>query len=327
MSARGLPGFLFSVLLVAVLFAVSVSVGPAGLRAPPPIGPLDLIAWLRVYRSLAAAGVGALLGLAGALIQYSVSNPLAAPSILGLPQGALVAAAALTLALGAPPPPGLGLLVASLGALAAYWVTMAIAYRGGLSGAGLVVAGIAVSSALTGLAGLLLILVESRIGILGAELLLGTFAYATRGDAVVAAVSSVVLVAASLPLLGRLDLLSYGDEVAAAAGVSPPLARLAATLLAAAATAAAIYVAGLVGFVGLIAPAAARGLVGGHPARSVPASAVLGAAVTLAADTAARLAAPLLSLGELPAGTATSLVGGIFLAYLAARGAAGGEPL
>lgn len=322
--ARGFTGFLASALLVALLFAASVSIGPAGVRPPPPIGPLDLVALLRIYRSVAAAGVGALLGLAGALIQYSVSNPLAAPSLLGLPQGALVAAAGLTLALNAPPPPGLGLLVASLGALAAYWVTMAVAYRGGLSGEGLVVAGIAVSSALTGLAGLLLMLVESRLGILGAELLLGTFAYATRSDALVAAVSAAALVAASLPLLGRLDLLSYGDEVASAAGVSPPLARLAATLLAAAATAAAIYVAGLVGFVGLIAPAAARGLVGGHPARSVPVSAVLGAAVTLGADTAARLAAPALGLGELPAGTATSLVGGLFLAYLAARGAASG---
>lgn len=304
--------------VLAALFLSSLAVGPAGLRAPPPLGPLDEVGLLRLYRTALAASTGALLGLAGALVQYATANPLAAPSLLGLPQGALAAAAAAVLLYpSAPLAPVLA--AATVGALAAYAAAVALAARGGLTGPGLLVAGVAVSSAATGLAGLLLYVAQSRSGVFTPQLLLGTYAYATAGDAAEASLAAVALAAAALPLLRRLDLLSYGDAVAATTGAEPARVRLAAATLAAAAVAATITSAGIVGFVGLIAPNAARRLLGARPAAAVLGSALLGAAVSLSADLGARLASPLLGLGELPAATATSIMGGVFLAYLVSR--------
>ncbi len=314
---RRMAWLLLSAALLVSVFA-SLSVGPSGFRVPPPFGGVDLVMRLRLYRTVAAVAVGALLGLAGSLIQYVASNPLAGPSLLGLPQGGLVAVAAAMLASGQLLPPGLGLLVGAVGALAAYWATVVVAGAAGMSGVGLVVAGVAVSSAASGLAALLLYLVEARLGIASPLLLIGTYAYATRGDALVAAASAAVLTALGLPLVRGLDALSYGDEVAAGLGYSPRLVRLVATFIAALAVAASIYVAGVVAFIGLIAPNVARRLLGGHPSAGLPGGILVGALLSVAADTWARLAAPLLGLAELPAGTATSILGGVFLAYLVA---------
>ena len=323
MAARNKPRVFFPAALTALLLLalLSLAVGPAGLRPPPPLGPLDPVARLRLYRTLLAAATGALLGLAGALTQYATSNPLAAPTILGIPQGALAAAAAALLATasGSTTAPGV-YAAAAIGGLAAYAATAALAARLGFTAEALVVAGVAVSSAATGAAGLLLLAAQARTGVVTPLLLLGTFAYATPRDAATTLAAAAAALTASLPMARGLDALSYGDTVAATTGYSPRLVRAAAASLAAAAVAATIPTAGLIGFIGLIAPNAARGLAGAHPRTAIPASTILGAVVALAADTAARLAAPLLGLGELPAGTATSLIGGAFLAYmLAAR--------
>ena len=312
--ARLLAGPVF----FASLMILGVLVGSTGVGFPSG-GVLDL----RLARSVAAACVGGLLGLSGALIQYSVANPLADPGLLGLPQGALALVAAAMIAAGSPLDAGARLLLGSLGALAAYAATIGLSARLGLTGAGLVVAGIAVGSAATGLGMALLLVAENLYGLPGYAVLLGSFAYTSPGDAVLAAAALAAASAAALPLSRGLDALSYGDLEALSMGYSPRLVRAAATLTAAAAVAASIQVAGLVGFIGLIAPNAARMLYGSHPSRALPASILLGASVALAADLASRLASLLLSVGELPAGTATSLAGGVFLAYLLARRAGG----
>ena len=316
---RTFLGQALAAVALLALFAASLTLGPAGPRLPPPLGPLDIVTRLRLYRAVLAASTGALLGLAGAMIQYATGNPLAAPSILGLPQGALAAAAAAVIIVGGAPVAPV-LAAATLGALAAYAASLALAARGGLTGPGLVVAGVAVSSAATGLAGLLLYVSQARTGVFTPQLLLGTYAYATRGDALLSLSATLVIAAATLPLYRGLDLLSYGDTVAASTGAPPGRIRALAATAAAAAVAVTIDTAGLVGFIGLIAPNAARSLYGGHPRAAVPGSLLLGATVSLGADVATRLLAPLLGLGELPAATATSLFGGFFLAYLVARG-------
>ena len=311
---------------LAAAAVASLAVGPAGLRNPLEPGYAHtLVGRLRVYRTLAAASVGALLGAAGAAIQYSTSNPLASPSILGLPQGGLALVAAAVLAYGGRLPWGMGLALGALGALAAYAASVALASRAGAGSAALLVSGVAVATALSGVASLLLLLVQSRYGVMGLDLLLGTFAYATRGRALEGAAAAAASLLLLLPLSRSLDVLSYGDEVAASAGFDPWRSRLLATGLAAAAVAASIHVAGVVGFIGLIAPNTARSLVGARPSHAMLGSALTGALVALASDTAARAAAPALHLGELPAGVATSTLGGLFLAYLLARRPAGLE--
>jgi len=278
------------------------------------------VVWrLRFYRGLVALCVGSLLGVAGSLIQYSVSNPLASPSILGLPQGALTAMGLAIIAAHGVPPMAVSLLAASLGALMAYWASVTIASRAGGTGLGLVVSGLAVSTALGGSASLLLFLAQSRYGVLASEALLGTYAYSTLHDAVIVVFAAAVGVPSAVLMSRMLDALSYGDDLARGMGFNPWLSRVAATGAAAVMVAVTIYVAGIVGFLGLIAPHSARMTLGSQPRRTIAGSAVAGAVLSLAADVAARMLAPLAGLGELPVGVITSLVGGMFLAVLLAR--------
>jgi iron complex transport system permease protein len=313
-----------AILLSAALLALSLLAlvwGPAGVLGG---GGLDarLILKLRFSRLLAAVSVGGLLALAGYHLQYAVSNELAAPDILGILQGANAGAMAAILAYNGAPPIFAPLLAGFAGALLAYLASVALAARMGLTKLSLVLAGIAVTGALGGLSAVLTLLAEAKAGLSAALVLLGSFSFATPVEAVAASVALAVLVGASVPLVRGLDLLSYGDEVAEAAGYNPRLVRLASTAIAAAASSVAVYVAGMVGFVSLIAPNIARLLAGGHPASSFTPSILTGALIALSADQLSRLAA-LTPLGEMPAGLITTGVGGVFLAYLLASRRAG----
>ncbi|ABM80044.1 iron ABC transporter permease [Hyperthermus butylicus] len=312
-----------TLLLFPLLILASLAVGPAGL-----VNPLDpgsqLIARLRLMRTLLAVGVGTALGLSGTLVQYSVANPLASPSILGVSAGALAAASAAYIVYRGSPPPAAPLAAAVMGGLAAYALTLAIASRAGLTRVSMVLAGIAVSSSLAGIASMLVIYINARYHVASALLLMGSFAYAVEEKVLVAAVAALVAAATALILANPLDALSYGDETALSLGYSPAKIRLAATAAAVAATAATVYAAGLIGFADLVAANIARSIAGSHPSRSAPASALIGAEIALAADIAGRLAATTIRLGEIPAGLLTSTVGGLFLAFLVARKAGQG---
>ena len=127
-----------------------------------------------------------------------------------------------------------------------------------------------------------------------------------------------VMLCALLPLMllrWRINLLGLPDEEALALGV--PVARLRLLLVACATlgTAAAVSLAGIVGWVGLVVPHVARLLVGPNFVRLLPASALLGAGFVVAADTLARSAARI----ELPLGILTALVGAPFFLYLLSR--------
>ncbi|MDR2630470.1 MAG: iron ABC transporter permease, partial [Spirochaetaceae bacterium] len=112
-----------------------------------------------------------------------------------------------------------------------------------------------------------------------------------------------------------LDLLLQGEEVAESLGIDVPRFRLLIALGASLATAAAVSAAGIIGFVGLIAPHAARMITGPAHKRLLPVSALMGALLLILADIGAR------SLGtmELPIGIITSLGGAPFFIYLLAR--------
>jgi iron complex transport system permease protein len=118
----------------------------------------------------------------------------------------------------------------------------------------------------------------------------------------------------ALWLLARpLDALAFGDETAQSLGLPLYWARAAIITAASLATAAAVAAGGTIGFVGLIAPHAARLLVGASHARLIPTSALLGALLLLLADDVARtVLAPL----ELPVGIVTAMLGGPFFLYL-----------
>ncbi|KAF0125232.1 MAG: fecD [Elusimicrobia bacterium] len=300
-----------ALLALAACAAIALLSGPAG--ADP-----DIILNIRVPRVLAAALVGAALSVAGAILQGVLKNPLADPYIIGTSSGAMAGAAgAAWLGLG-PLSPLFYLLVGGggLGATAAAYRLARI--KGRTSGVAMLLAGVAVSSFLAALVMLLVSLDRGR-GLPLLSFLLGTVR--AFEPAALAALAGVTLAgSAAAALLGRqLDILSAGEEGAVRLGVPVERMKLVLFSLAALLTAAAVAVAGAVGFVGLIVPHAARRLFGPRHAGLVLYSAACGAGFLMLADALARTAA---APAELPAGVITALAGAPFFLFLLRRGTA-----
>jgi iron complex transport system permease protein len=335
------PGWLVITLLVVLLLAVivvSVMTGAAGI--PPgrlftaltgygaDVSSLDrdrLILWsIRLPRIVATLIVGALLASAGAIMQGLFRNPLADPSLVGVSSGAGLAAAA-TIVIGdrflatsigtipfeiLPITAFFGALVATgaLYRLATHDLrtSIAIFLLGGLAIAALANAGI----------GLLVFVADDRQLRDVTFWLLGSMAGATWLKAAAIA-PALVLVAVASPFIARgLDLLVLGEAEAFHAGISVQRLKLVAIIIVAAATGAAVSISGVIGFVGIVVPHLLRLLAGPAHRLLLPASMLLGGALLLCADTAARvLAAP----AEVPIGIITAAIGAPFFLALLLR--------
>jgi iron complex transport system permease protein len=318
------PRTLLALLALAtlVLFALSLAVGPSGLG----IGALvDLAAGrgaeaariivieVRLPRALLALLIGAALGLSGAVLQGYLRNPLAEPGLIGVTaSGAL--GAVLTLYFGLASAFALALPLGGIaGAAAGVVVVQALAGRdtGALS---LILAGIAVTSFAGALTALALNLAPSPFAALEIVFwMMGSLADRSL-DHVALAAPFIVIGAGLLLTTGRaLDALTLGEDTAATLGVD--LGRLRARIVAGTAIAvgAATAVAGAIGFVGLVVPHLLRPWTGYRPAALLPASALGGAALTLAADIAVRVIAV---RGEIKLGVVTALIGAPFFLWL-----------
>ena len=271
------------------------------------------IVWgLRAPRALAAFAVGALLAVAGALLQVLLRNPLADPTILGVSGGAAVGAmVGLLLAW-----PQWGVQVAALGgACAAGGALLALALR--LTGWNIhrvLLTGVAIGAACGAIVSLLLALAPP--GRLHGMLfwLLGDLSGAEHPLA--PWIAAAIVVAAAQVLAPRLDALALGTLKARSLGVPVGATQTVAFLAATVATVAAVLVAGSIGFVGLVVPHALRLAGLGDHRRLLPLSALAGGTLLTAADTLARsVVAPL----EFPVGAITALVGVPVLLALLAR--------
>jgi iron complex transport system permease protein len=263
-------------------------------------GPTQqIVSDLRIPRTVTAILVGGALGVAGALLQGALSNPLASPDVVGVTAGSGFGAMVILLA--APDAVALVPLSALAFGLVATALVFAVAWggRGGGSVARLILAGIAVSAVFTAGTTALMTAYPDRVSS-AIFFIAGALSYDGWGTlAQVWPYLAVGLVAAVF-LIRPLDRLALGDDVAQSLGVRPRAVRLAAAGVAALLAAAAAALAGLLGFLGLVVPHAVR-LAGGTSSQRfvVPTSAVAGAALLLVADTIARrIAAPL----DLPVG-------------------------
>jgi iron complex transport system permease protein len=297
---------------------VGVAVGSTGWCSPGELGrrlaagdPVLLV--LRAPRVLMVAMLGASLALAGATMQTLLRNDLADPYVLGLSGGAsLGAVGSLACLPGWPPGPA-----AALGAAGAAVVVRGLT-RGPYRPERVLLGGIAVGSVLASITGAILLLAPGDRLLRSATFwLFGGVGTPPPARLVIPALLLVSSLAWLARRAERLDRLLLGDDVAASLGVRVPELRRQATLVAVLLTAAAVSVGGLVGFVGLIAPHAARRLVGAAHRRLLPLAAVLGALLVTVADLVARTAfAP----RELPVGLVTAVAGGpFFLALLRRR--------
>ncbi|UYG08744.1 FecCD family ABC transporter permease [Halomonas sp. M4R1S46] len=271
-----------------------------------------LLLELRLPRALAAFGTGALLALAGALMQVLLRNPLADPYVLGLSGGASVAALAAMLA-------GWGMALVSgaafAGALASTLIVFGLAHGGGSwTPTRLLLTGVVMAAGWGALITFLLAVspVERLPGML--YWLMGDLAYSGSPWPVltVAALGLAVV----LPLGRTLNVLARGGLQAAALGVAVRPLEWTLYLLASLVTAVAVTTAGSVGFVGLMVPHMLRLRLGNDQRRILPASLLAGGTLLTLADTLART---LIAPQQLPVGVITALLGVPTFLYLLQR--------
>jgi iron complex transport system permease protein len=325
-----LLGGLAVVLAVSVLLAVAVGAVPIS-----PVAALRLIGWklrlaglptdvspsaevilfeLRLPRVLLAAVVGAALAAAGSVFQALFRNPMADPAIIGVSSGAALGAIGAILL-------GLGSLAGGLGipiaAFAGALVTAFAVYR--LSRIGPVVqmttvllAGIAVAAVVSAVITLLMSFSGEDVRSIYFWLLGGLGA---RGwDALWASAPFVAVgLAVAMGAAGRLNLSVLGDERAAQLGLDVERFKRIMLAVGSLLAAAAVSVAGLIGFVGLMTPHILRLVTGADHRRLIPASILGGATFMILADLVARAA---VSPEEIPVGAVTAVLGGPFFLYL-----------
>ncbi len=301
---------------LAVLAALSLLAGAAGFGVPLPV-----ILWqVRLPRTLLAILVGGGLGLSGAVLQGALRNPLADPGLLGV-GGCAVLGAVIAFYWGlsaafAPALPLAGLLGAAIGCA----LLLGMAGRA-MSGATLILAGVALSALAAALLALALALAPNPFAL--AELtawLMGGFSQATLGQVWLAAPPIVLGCAWLLGIGRRLDGLTLGEEVAASLGVPVAATLRRVSLGVALAVGGAAAVGGGIGFVGLVVPHLLRPALGERPARLLLPSMLGGAVLLLAADLLARLLPLVLPLSaEPPIGVFTAIIGAPVLVRVARR--------
>ncbi|MDT8895957.1 iron ABC transporter permease [Halomonas sp. I1] len=271
-----------------------------------------LVLELRLPRSLAAFGTGALLALAGALMQVLLRNPLADPYVLGLSGGASVAALLAMLA-------GLGATLvagsAFVGALASTLTVFGLAHgTGSWTPTRMLLTGVVMAAGWGALISFLLAVspVEQLPGML--YWLMGDLAYAgTPWPVLVVAVLSLAVVT---PLGRTLNVLARGGMQAAALGVAVRRMEWMLYLVASLLTAVAVTTAGSVGFVGLMVPHMLRLKLGTDQRIILPASLLAGGTLLTLADTLART---MMAPQQLPVGVITALLGVPSFLYLLYR--------
>ncbi len=271
-----------------------------------------IVVRVRLPRIAMGAVVGFALATAGVVMQGFFRNPMADPSIVGVSSGAAVGAVA-TIALGISVPFGLE-GAAVVGAVVTAFAVYAIATEGGRTPvATLLLAGVAVQTFLGAVISYLLL--ESGDGLARAMFWLMGHLHRSRWDEVVVALPVTLLCFAVLLVFARdLNVLLLGEEEAATLGVEVEWTKRLLLAFASIVTAAAVAVAGVIGFVGLVVPHVMRLLVGPDHRILLPTSALAGAAFLVAADTVARTGP-----GELPVGIVTAALGAPFFLYLLRR--------
>ncbi|WP_337182656.1 iron ABC transporter permease [Shinella sp.] len=313
---------LLMLLLASLLASIAYggyTVTPGDLLAiltqPAAINPeVEMIVLdLRLPRALLAMLVGAALATAGAIVQAVMRNPLAEPGILGINAGAALAAMIVIAALRDAPAhllPWASFAGASGMAAAIYMLSHR---NGGTTSLRIILIGIGLS-ALAGAATTLLTAFGDISDVQRAMIWLAGSVYSADWEGVQMLALWLVAPMAMTMLSGRqLDLIRFGDNMAQSLGQRVGLVRALMMLLCTLLSGAAIAAAGLIGFVGLVAPHMARRLVGPAHAGLLPASALIGATLVVTADLAGRT---IIAPAQLPAGIVTGLIGAPFFAYL-----------
>ncbi len=318
---------LFSAVIVFVSFCVghfpihpseiaqAVFAGLSGGSTDLPDEIMVVLWKIRAPRIFGGLLVGAALAAAGCTYQSMFRNPLVSPGILGISAGS-----------------GLGASLATFLGLPVMWIQI-MAFGGGLAAVGgvwltaarvrrhdpvlvLVLAGVAVGTLLGAGISILKIMADPSMQLPAITFwLMGGLNAITPGDLVWAGPLVLLGLVPMVLLRWRINLMSLSDEEATTLGINIVRMRLLLVVSATLITAAAVTVAGVIGWVGLVVPHMARLLVGPEFSRLLPASLLIGATFVVGADTLARTAFAI----ELPLGILTALVGAPVFLWLLGR--------
>ena len=325
MRIVGLLGLGFVCILVLILVAVAVGSTQLDVstvievvlsgRSDDPVSRIVLD--LRLPRALLAVMVGAGLGLVGAVLQTLTRNDLADPFLFGLSSGAAAGAV---------------VVITVTGNILGFWTLPVAAFAGGLvssmivlglfgklaqqSPSQMVLAGLAVSFLFLALTYYLVFAGDQRAAHSILFWTLGGLGLASWKILPFALVGLIAIAALAIITHRSLDALLAGDDAANTLGVNVRRYRQFAFLFCAFATASFVALTGVIGFVGLMVPHLARGLVGPLHGALLLCSAVIGAVLLLASDIGARI---MLAPQELPIGVLTTAVGAMFVLFLVRR--------
>ncbi len=300
---------------------IGLAAGPSGLGWPNPgTAAGRAILGLRGLRVGAGFALGAGLSCSGVLMQALLRNPLADPYVLGVSSGGAVGAAGVIIVLGAGAAAGVAVPLGSfLLASATLLLVLRLAERpngAGPSLYGLLLSGVIVAALLSSLL-LLFLSLATQEGLRTITWwMLGNLQAHRPGVTAVGAAVIAVAAVAACGLARDLDALTLGRDVAYHLGVRTRATVLAGLGLATLMAAISVSLAGLIGFVGLVVPHAARALVGARHRTLIPMATLGGGAFLVVCDALARTVfAPI----EIPVGVVTALVGGPFFLYLLRR--------
>jgi iron complex transport system permease protein len=325
----GLPWIAGGVAAVIIAVVVGVAVGPVGIGLGGVVSELlshvpllgvhsglsardaAIVTEIRLPRVVLALLVGALLSVAGGSYQGTFRNPLADPYLLGAGAGAglgvtmVIVSSSSTLGSGDQLLP----IAAFVGALGAVAVSYAIGRgAGGVAVVTLILAGVAITSFLTAIQAYLLQRNSDNIREVYTWIL-GRLTVASWTE--VALVLPYFVIAVVVLLLHRrvLDVLAVGEDEASTLGIDVRRTRLVIVAAASLATAAAVAVSGLIGFVGIIVPHAVRMIAGPSYRVIIPLSILFGGAFLVFADLLGRT---LIAPAEVPIGVITAFLGAPF---------------
>lgn len=325
MRTAAVIGFSLVGVLVLLILAVAVGATPISLAQITAAFTLSettsptsrILLDLRLPRALLAIIVGAGLGLVGAVLQTLTRNDLADPFLFGLSSGAAAGAVVVITVTGN----FLGFwtlpLAAFAGGLLASLIVMSLFGRLARQGASqIVLAGLAVSFLFLSLTNYLIFAGDQRAAHSVLFWTLGGLGLANWSVLPIALAGLVVIGGFALLAHRRLDALLAGDDAAETLGIPVQRFRRVAFLACAFATASFVALTGVIGFIGLMVPHLARGLVGPLHGAMMMTTAFIGAALLLSGDIAART---LLIPQEIPIGVLTTAVGSIFVLALLRR--------
>lgn len=266
--------------------------------------------YARLPRALAALICGSALAVSGAVIQNVFSNPLASPSIIGVNSGAGLAVTVCT-AVGAFG----GWQIALFSFLGAFSSVMLITYgsrKWGTSKGTVILAGVALNSLLNA-ASSAITTIYPNVGVMSNDFKVGDFSAVTYQKLIPAAVIITVTMLLLFTLSNELDVIGLGEERARGLGMNVSIIRNLFLIIAALLAGAAVSIAGLLSFVGLIVPHIVRGL-GAHSSRHLlPLSALFGGGFVAVCDLAARM---IFSPYEIPVGIVMAFIGAPFFLFL-----------